>query len=151
MTRQDDNLLGVVYHLVHRLFSKWFNITIFCVISFVRLIELHRYLVTRGSPSSQSVPPCSRDHWVAMECWQSCLATGKITSVKPDKVHVLPKHKHSYPFDISYYLEKKLELLEAYTSFVRRNLPRAYITRWLHAARLPFFDCTFTWFALLEG
>ena len=74
------------------------------MISFVRLVELYliilyRYLVTRGSPSSQSVPPCSRDHWAAMECWQSCSATGKITPVKPDKVRVLPKHKHCCPFD----------------------------------------------------
>ena len=140
MTRQDDNLFGVLYDPVHRLFAKWFKITIFCVISFVKLIELHRYLVTRGSPSSQSVPPCSRDHWAAMECWQSCSTTGKITQVKPDKVHALPKHKYSYPFDISYYLEQKPELLEVYTSFVHENLPRASITRWLHAARLAFFN-----------
>ena len=34
---------------------------------------------------------------------------------------------------------KKLELLSnSYASFVLSNLPRASITRWLHAARLPF-------------
>ena len=41
---------------------------------------------------------------------------------------------------------QKLALLSAfvscnsYASFVLRNLPRASITRWLHAARLPFLN-----------
>ena len=54
----------------------------FCLCWFVR----YRNLIACWPPSSQSVSPCSRDDWVAMECWQGCPTTGKITSLKPNKV-----------------------------------------------------------------
>ena len=33
----------------------------------------------------------------------------------------------------------------AYPSFVLSNLPRASITPWFHAARLPFLKCKVNW------